>query len=49
MKISNKIWSWFDRWLPRLWGSLLILIITGGLGGLLIIVIKWILKLLGVL
>ena len=49
MKVANKIWKWLDKWLPYLWGGLLILVITGGLGGLLIIVIKWILRLLGVL
>ena len=49
MKIANKIWTWLDKWLPYLWGGLIILAITGGLVGLMILVVKWILGLLGVL
>lgn len=48
MKFSKKVWKWFDKLLPQLWGGLLVLIITGFLGAALIAVTKWILVLLGV-
>lgn len=49
MRTVNKIWKLFEKWLPYLWGLLMFLIITGGLGGLLILIVKWIFGLLGVL
>ena len=49
MRLADKIWKFFDRWLPYIWGFLFVLAITGGLCGLLIIVVKWILRLLGVM
>lgn len=45
----KKIWDWFDRALPYLWGWLLMIIITAILGCGAIATIKWLLMVLGVL
>ena len=49
MKFARKVWDWLDKWLPYVWGFVLVFAITGGLFGVLIASIKWILALLGVI
>ena len=47
MKVVNNIVKWFEKWLPYIWGGLVVLIVTGVLGGVLIWTIKWWVTLLG--
>ena len=49
MRKIDKVVKWFDKWLPYVWGFTLVALITGGLTGLLIVVFKWLLTLMGVL
>lgn len=47
--MSSK-WNWFvTKYLPYLWGVLIVAIVTGGLIGVIIAVVKWICKLVGVI
>lgn len=45
----RKFGEWLEKWVPGVWGTLLIFTITGWLIGASIWVVQWIINLLGVL
>lgn len=49
MRKIDKFVKWCDKWLPYLWGFTLAATLTCGLVGLLILVVKWVLTLVGVM
>lgn len=47
MRKIDKVVRWFDKWLPYIWGFLVVALVTSGLVGLLFVAVKWIFKLVG--
>ena len=47
--MSSKWNNFLDNCLPYLWGAMICGIVTGGLIGTFIVIIKWLCKLLGVM
>jgi hypothetical protein len=49
VSVLKKLESWRDNIIPKLWGWLWVLIITIGSMGCLLCVVKWSLKILGIM